>query len=250
MPSVSLRIERRLVPRVGRSFGTYAMMTGVLTMMTAAPATAQQPPGGGVLRNAVAGLAAVSDRDLFPGVPPVAAPQSAAMPAGRVRITSGISLDQALLLISPSPAAGNPVVSGDGMTMTVAVRDGHTFTVLREGARVIGNVAGTVGGSLVLTLEDGRSVTVPRTGIVRYERPNGVPSRKRHALLGLLLGGAGGTLVGLLHGQGCVERPGVMFSCFGEPGASAAAGFLIGGGGAAAVGALWPRHERWTVVTP
>jgi uncharacterized protein Veg len=187
--------------------------------------------------------------DVSMPIPPPASP-SGQSANGRRRITSGIPMERALALLTTSPAIGEPVPSHDGMTVTVTVNDGRRFTILRNGGRLVGDIAADAGTSLVLTTDDGRSVSIPRAGIAKHERWNGVVARRRNVLVGLLVGGAGGALVGLHHGRGCVSHGFVDLHCLGEPATSAFGGLLIGGGGGAAVGALWPRHERWVEVTP
>jgi hypothetical protein len=240
------------------------VLVGVMVTALASPLAAQEVLRPGALAQAVAELTARPDLNTFvegrAGAPtPVTeaprfaslAPDTAvALTGTRVRITITVRpIEQMLLLIGASAAGGTPIESRDDKTVVVPLADGRRITLPGRSGFVIGDLAESTATSLTVKMDDGRSVTIPRALIVRHERLDGVSSRGRRALWGLLLGGTGGTLLGLLHGQGCVSQGAFSLGCLGEPAASAAAGLMLGGGGGAAVGALLPRGERWTVVS-
>jgi hypothetical protein len=172
----------------------------------------------------------------------------------RIRITGAAALADGLRLSGEPETTGGALAEiRDGREVPGSVAVGRDAVLLRAGQRMVGDLSALTPLSLTVTLIDGRSVTVPYTAVARYERADGRRSRKRGALLGLLVGGIGGALIGLKHGQGCepVHNGGLFANnrCLGEPGASALGGFVIGAGGGAVVGALLPRRQRWKTLS-
>jgi hypothetical protein len=86
--------------------------------------------------------------------------------------------------------------------------------------------------------EDGREMTIPRAEVASVRRV-GESHRRRHALLGLAIGTAGGFAVGLIRGKTYHEE--------GETQVFLAVWTPIGAGIGATAGAVMPAHNEVTV---
>jgi len=213
--------------------------TCVLFMLIASGAFAGAPQGGVPGQN----TAAVRSSLESPGH------------GARVRITSGaaVALPGVLRFDGLTPMTDAVIIHDDADTVTVRTDGDRRVKVLRPLRHAVGVITRSDLERLVVDSGATEVVTVPRDAVVRYEVSKGRASRRRNVLLGVLVGGGVGAAIGFAAGNACHPEPVAPNSgfptfgnCFMAREGGALAGLMIGAGGAAAVGALLPRHERWT----
>lgn len=181
-------------------------------------------------------------------------------PGARVRITAAsvvelpglvpLEVDRALADTIPLGS----ILSSDDDTVTVGGAGGQVVTLLRPRHRIVGRIERIDAQTLTVGRSYGRAVTVPRAGLARLERPNGMRSRKRSAVIGLLIGVGAGGGVGWRVGSHCqppvseVFDENLLLYCMFEPVASSISIGILGGGVGALAGALVRPTQRWRTV--
>jgi len=114
-------------------------------------------------------------------------------------------------------------------------------------ARIVGVIASQDQQTLTVRRDDGSTVAIPWVAVARVEHSVGRRSRWRGAGLGFLIGGGVGASVGFVDGIGCDSTKSF---CVGGPAAAAIGGLVLGGAGGAVVGALIRPGERWEEAPP
>ena len=164
-------------------------------------------------------------------------------PGARVRVTAASVVEVPGLARLGDTIPLGSILSSDDDTVTVGGSGGQVVTLPRPRHRIVGRIDRIDGQTFTVARSYGPAVTVPRAGVARLERPNGMPSRKRFAKMGLLIGALGGGVVGYVVGGqqdsciGCAP-PSLVSIMFG----------ILGGGAGALVGALVPPAQRWRTV--
>lgn len=179
-------------------------------------------------------------------------PPSPAAPDGstRVRLTAGPDVEvPGVIRFQGGIMSAAAIIRQDEDTVSLRV-EGREVTVLRPKRRAVGVINDADAASLQLTSEAGRSVTVPRRAIERYEVSKGRISRLRNALIGFLVGTVAGCLITIATSDGCTEEPGALAPACVIPYDVAApvVGAGLGAGIGAGIGALMPRPTRWTTL--
>jgi hypothetical protein len=169
----------------------------------------------------------------------------------RVRITAGprVEVPGVIRFEGLTPTSDGTIVREEADTVRVRVDGDSDVTIVRPLRRAVGLITHSDPTRLLVDSGGGATVTIPRDAIAQYEVSKGRASRRRNVLIGVLVGGGLGAVIGFAAGSACHEEPSQGFgfgNCYMAAEGGGVIGLMFGAGGGALIGALVPRHERWS----